>query len=394
MRATTSTPPRQVPSLLVGAGEAQRLQPVAQVVEGHRVRQGQISAAPSGDCVNTSQSRLAGETPNLSRRVSAEVPRAEAELRSRSYADVSSASIVRRARLPDLVPHRRPVGPRRCARCRRARAPRPRANSVARCVHRHSDEPADHEDQDQRRARSRAGTATDGSPFCPAQWCETTAHAGAESRRRRRRRGRRGPAPGPARCCSCIAPATTTGPSPRASSTRASTTVAAAVREVAEETGLHVRLGVPLSPAALPVASGRTKLVHYWVGRAVGDDDVSGYLVNDEIDEVAWVPVTRPSRGSPTTTTGRPWRGPQASQEDPGARRAPARRRPAAQALAHGRPAAAAAEVGTPRPSGWCRCSRRTTSPRSRPPPAASLRADPGAVRRDDRLPAAAQSPG
>ncbi len=33
------------------------------------------------------------------------------------------------------------------------------------------------------------------------------------------------------------------------------------------------------------------KVVHYWVGRVVGDDDVSTYLANDEIDAVAWVPV-------------------------------------------------------------------------------------------------------
>ncbi|UUZ57612.1 histidine phosphatase family protein [Nocardioides sp. B-3] len=30
--------------------------------------------------------------------------------------------------------------------------------------------------------------------------------------------------------------------------------------------------------------------MNYWVGRVQGDDDVSGYLVNDEIDEVVWVP--------------------------------------------------------------------------------------------------------
>ena len=66
---------------------------------------------------------------------------------------------------------------------------------------------------------------------------------------------------------------------------------AAAVREVAEETGLHVRLGMPLTPQAYPVAGRRTKVVHYWVGRAVGSDDVSGYLVNNEIDEVVWLPV-------------------------------------------------------------------------------------------------------
>lgn len=64
----------------------------------------------------------------------------------------------------------------------------------------------------------------------------------------------------------------------------------AAVREVAEETGLHVRLGPPLEDQRYPVDGGRAKTVHYWVGWPVGDHDVSGYLVNDEIDEVCWVP--------------------------------------------------------------------------------------------------------
>ncbi|GAB2974009.1 NUDIX hydrolase [Nocardioides montaniterrae] len=68
--------------------------------------------------------------------------------------------------------------------------------------------------------------------------------------------------------------------------------VAAAVREVAEETGLHVRLGPPLPDQGYPV-NGRPKVVHYWTGRVVGDDDVSGYRPNAEIDEVAWVPVDR-----------------------------------------------------------------------------------------------------
>jgi 8-oxo-dGTP diphosphatase len=66
----------------------------------------------------------------------------------------------------------------------------------------------------------------------------------------------------------------------------------AAVREVGEETGVRVRLGVPLSSQAYP--NGRAiKVVDYWVGRVVGDSDVSGYLVNDEIDEVDWVPVDK-----------------------------------------------------------------------------------------------------
>ncbi|MCW2814416.1 MAG: hydrolase [Nocardioides sp.] len=65
---------------------------------------------------------------------------------------------------------------------------------------------------------------------------------------------------------------------------------AAAVREVAEETGLHVRLCLPLRDQGYAVAAGH-KTVHYWAGRVVGDDDVSGYRANDEIDGVRWVPA-------------------------------------------------------------------------------------------------------
>jgi 8-oxo-dGTP pyrophosphatase MutT (NUDIX family)/phosphohistidine phosphatase SixA len=70
---------------------------------------------------------------------------------------------------------------------------------------------------------------------------------------------------------------------------------AAAVREVAEETGLDVRLGPPLQPQHYAVAAGR-KVVHYWVGRLVGGDDVSAYRPNNEIDEVAWVPLSKADR--------------------------------------------------------------------------------------------------
>ncbi len=68
---------------------------------------------------------------------------------------------------------------------------------------------------------------------------------------------------------------------------------ACAVREVAEETGLDVRLGPPLSPQSYEVGNGspRTKVVHYWAGRVAGDDDVSGYQPNAEIDAVRWVPL-------------------------------------------------------------------------------------------------------
>jgi 8-oxo-dGTP pyrophosphatase MutT (NUDIX family)/phosphohistidine phosphatase SixA len=65
----------------------------------------------------------------------------------------------------------------------------------------------------------------------------------------------------------------------------------AAVREVAEETGLDIRLGPPLSTQTYQVRNGRTrtKHVHYWAGRLVNGDDISGYDPNDEIDSVAWV---------------------------------------------------------------------------------------------------------
>ena len=70
---------------------------------------------------------------------------------------------------------------------------------------------------------------------------------------------------------------------------------AAAVREVEEETGLRIRLGLPLADQTYPVRAG-TKRVHYWIGRAVGDRDVDGYEPNAEIDEVDWFPVDKARR--------------------------------------------------------------------------------------------------
>ncbi len=67
--------------------------------------------------------------------------------------------------------------------------------------------------------------------------------------------------------------------------------VVTAVREVAEETGVEVRLGMPLPSTAYVQLDGRTKLVHYWRASVVGDHDVSTYRANDEIDDVAWVPI-------------------------------------------------------------------------------------------------------
>jgi 8-oxo-(d)GTP phosphatase len=65
----------------------------------------------------------------------------------------------------------------------------------------------------------------------------------------------------------------------------------AAVREVAEETGVAVRLGRPLDDQLYVVHGGRSKVVHYWTARPLDGDDVSAYLPNKEIDGVAWVSV-------------------------------------------------------------------------------------------------------
>lgn len=65
---------------------------------------------------------------------------------------------------------------------------------------------------------------------------------------------------------------------------------AGAVREVAEETGLTIRLGPPLQAQRYAVGT-RMKTVQYWVARVSGDDDVAAYQRNEEIDDVAWVPI-------------------------------------------------------------------------------------------------------
>src|SRR4051794_25019294 len=70
---------------------------------------------------------------------------------------------------------------------------------------------------------------------------------------------------------------------------------AAAVREVEEETGVRVRLGLPLGDQRYPVKAG-TKLVHYWIGRPAGGRDVSDYQPHAEIDEAAWFPVDKARR--------------------------------------------------------------------------------------------------
>jgi 8-oxo-dGTP pyrophosphatase MutT (NUDIX family) len=60
-----------------------------------------------------------------------------------------------------------------------------------------------------------------------------------------------------------------------------------AVREVKEETGFDVVLGRPLRPSEYQV-SGGAKRVSFWAGHCAEPAD---FTPNDEVDEVAWLPV-------------------------------------------------------------------------------------------------------
>ncbi len=64
-------------------------------------------------------------------------------------------------------------------------------------------------------------------------------------------------------------------------------TVAAAVRECDEETGLVPVLGAPL-PRQHYLALGQPKVVDYWAARVARDE---GFSPDEEVDEVQWVPV-------------------------------------------------------------------------------------------------------
>ena len=75
---------------------------------------------------------------------------------------------------------------------------------------------------------------------------------------------------------------------------------ATAVREVAEETGTPVVLGVPLPSMSYWTPDGLAKHVRYWAARVATDDDGAALGVRspvrraslDEIDDTVWVPAS------------------------------------------------------------------------------------------------------
>jgi 8-oxo-dGTP pyrophosphatase MutT (NUDIX family)/phosphohistidine phosphatase SixA len=61
-----------------------------------------------------------------------------------------------------------------------------------------------------------------------------------------------------------------------------------AVRETLEESGVDVRLGMPLDQITYPVGGG-TKTVSYWLAQAIGE---GSRKPDEEVDEVLWLPAS------------------------------------------------------------------------------------------------------
>lgn len=72
---------------------------------------------------------------------------------------------------------------------------------------------------------------------------------------------------------------------PKGKLDRDETWEAAALREVAEETGLECELGRELEPARYRDRKGREKLVRWWQMKALGGE----FEPNDEVDELRWL---------------------------------------------------------------------------------------------------------
>ncbi len=67
-----------------------------------------------------------------------------------------------------------------------------------------------------------------------------------------------------------------------------------AVREVREETGLAITLGMPLSQTRYRIASGREKVVHYWTAEVTDAAlKATRFKPNAEVDAVTWMPLQK-----------------------------------------------------------------------------------------------------
>lgn len=65
-----------------------------------------------------------------------------------------------------------------------------------------------------------------------------------------------------------------------------------AVREIREETGIKVALGVPLGVSRYPMPNGKNKEVHYWAAKAREKAIAkSTFSPNDEVEALTWLPL-------------------------------------------------------------------------------------------------------
>jgi 8-oxo-dGTP pyrophosphatase MutT (NUDIX family) len=71
---------------------------------------------------------------------------------------------------------------------------------------------------------------------------------------------------------------------------------ATARREVLEETGLAVVLGVELGEARYRDSKGRPKIVRYWLMTPDPDDSGPGFAPNHEVDELRWCAIAEAAR--------------------------------------------------------------------------------------------------
>ncbi len=67
-----------------------------------------------------------------------------------------------------------------------------------------------------------------------------------------------------------------------------------AVREIEEETGVHVALGATLGSIEYTISGGRPKIVHYWAAEVTDDAHASAvFTPNQEIAAVEWLAVDK-----------------------------------------------------------------------------------------------------
>lgn len=71
----------------------------------------------------------------------------------------------------------------------------------------------------------------------------------------------------------------------------------AAVREIREETGYAVHLGVPLGTTEYVLPNGRDKVVYYWAAEVPQAELEKGrFSPTSEVDELEWVPVAKAAK--------------------------------------------------------------------------------------------------